>query len=282
VRFAGGKEMQSMIAAKVFNNNAVSTVMPDGREAILVGNGIGFHKRPGDRLEEERINKVYYVQSEMQTKFLKMLENVTPEVMAAAEQIVQKAADAGIVLGNQGTISLVDHIGFALERNRAGMALPNLMLNETRLLYPKEYAVGVQALELIERSCGVRLPVDEAGYIALHFVTVSADRNTTYDTLRFVKGVTEIIKECYHCEIDENSLEASRLLTHLKFLAMRIFNHARWEDDAMDSVYHALLELNPRNRVCMARVSAYVKDTFHYELNQQELVYLMIHLTKIV
>jgi beta-glucoside operon transcriptional antiterminator len=128
----------------------------------------------------------------------------------------------------------------------------------------------------------VGVPAEDGGYIALHFVTVSADRNTTYDTLRFVKGVTEIIKECYRCEIDENSLEASRLITHLKFLAMRIFNHARWEDDAMDSVYHALLELNPRHRVCMARVNEYVKTTFQYELNQQELVYLMIHLTKIV
>jgi hypothetical protein len=32
----------------------------------------------------------------------------------------------------------------------------------------------------------------------------------------------------------------------------------------------------------MARVNEYVKTTFQYELNQQELVYLMIHLTKIV
>ena len=31
-----------MQAVKVFNNNAVSVVMPDGREAILVGNGLGL------------------------------------------------------------------------------------------------------------------------------------------------------------------------------------------------------------------------------------------------
>ena len=36
-----------MQAVKVFNNNAVSVVMPDGREAILVGNGLGFGRRPG-------------------------------------------------------------------------------------------------------------------------------------------------------------------------------------------------------------------------------------------
>ena len=75
-----------MQAVKVFNNNAVSVVMPDGREAILVGNGLGFGRRPGDVIDKSRVSKVYYVQNELQTKFLKMLDNVTPQVMQAAER----------------------------------------------------------------------------------------------------------------------------------------------------------------------------------------------------
>ena len=55
--------------------------MPDGREAILVGNGLGFGRRPGDVIDKNRVSKVYYVQNELQTKFLKMLDNVTPQVM---------------------------------------------------------------------------------------------------------------------------------------------------------------------------------------------------------
>ena len=46
-----------MIATKVFNNNAVATVHPDGREAILVGSGIGFGRRPGDTVDEKKIEK---------------------------------------------------------------------------------------------------------------------------------------------------------------------------------------------------------------------------------
>ena len=48
-----------MQAVKVFNNNAVSVVMPDGREAILVGNGLGFGRRPGDVIDKNRVSKVY-------------------------------------------------------------------------------------------------------------------------------------------------------------------------------------------------------------------------------
>ena len=67
-----------MKCLKVFNNSALSTVMPDGREAIVLGNGIGFNRRPGDPVPEERIEKVYYVQDEMQTKFLQCSRTFAP------------------------------------------------------------------------------------------------------------------------------------------------------------------------------------------------------------
>ena len=98
-----------MKAIRVFNNNAVSAVMLDGRVAIVLGKGIGFHKRPGDPVEERCIEKVYYVQDEMQTKFLQMLQNVEPSVMRAAEQILAMAENVGFSMSNQATISLIDH-----------------------------------------------------------------------------------------------------------------------------------------------------------------------------
>ena len=271
-----------MQAVKVFNNNAVSVVMPDGREAILVGNGLGFGRRPGDTIDRDRVSKVYYVQNEMQTKFLKMLENVTPQVMQAAERIMLAAEEQGILLNNQSTISLVDHISFALERARKGTFLPDLMLSETRMLYPKEYAVGLRALDIIKTFCGVQLPEDEAGYIALHLVTAGTDGAIAYDTLKFVRAVMEIIRDTYGCKLEEDSLEASRLTTHLKFLAARILRHTPWQDTDLEAMYDVLLKHDPRNRLCLERINAYLRKELHYELNHQEQVYLLIHLTKIV
>ena len=254
-----------MQAVKVFNNNAVSVVMPDGREAILVGNGLGFGRRPGDVIDKNRVSKVYYVQNELQTKFLKMLDNVTLQVMQAAERI-----------------SLVDHISFALERVEKGTFLPNLVLSETRMLYPKEYAVGQRALELVRQFCGVQLPEDEAGYIALHLVAGAADGALAYDTVKFVMAVKEIICDTYHCTFEEESLETIRLTVHLKFLAARILRHTPWQDAGLESMYTVLLQRDSRNEVCLQRINAYLRQEFDYELDHQEQVYLLIHLTKIV
>ena len=272
-----------MDAIKVFNNNAISTVMPDGREAIVIGRGIGFNKRPGDPVSEQNIEKVYYVQNEMQTKFLQMLQDVRPDVMEAAEEIISVAENDGFHLSNQATISLIDHIGFAIERQENNMELPNLLLSETQLLYQKEYAIGLLSLDIIQKHCGITLPKDEAGYIALHLITISADRGGTYDTLKFVKGTGDIIKEVYGVDLEPQSLDAMRLMTHLKFLSQRIFQNAVWEDDDdMDEMYEHLLHRSPKNQIALERLDSYIKRDFGYTLNKQEKFYLLVHLTKIL
>ena len=44
-----------MIAAKIFNNNALATVTDEVQDAILIGLGIGFNKRPGDKVNQDKI-----------------------------------------------------------------------------------------------------------------------------------------------------------------------------------------------------------------------------------
>lgn len=269
-------------ATKVFNNNAVSTVMPDGREAIVLGKGIGFHKRPGETVDERLVEKIYYVQNEMQTKFLQMLQDVRPEVMEAAERIIAAAEAEGFYMSNQATISLVDHISFSIERQEKQIALPNLLLSETQMLYQREYELGCRSLQIIRDCCGVDLPEDEAGYIALHLVSISVDHNAAYGVLKFVNGALGIIKETYGITLDQGSLDAMRLTTHLKFLAQRIQQNTAWGDDGDEPMYRCLLARDPRHQACIDRLEAYTRQNFSYTLSQQEKFYLLIHLTKIL
>lgn len=271
-----------MKAIRVFNNNAVSVVMPDGREAIMLGKGIGFHKRPGDPVEDRCIEKVYYVQNEMQTKFLQILQDVEPSVMQAAEQILVLAESDGFSMSNQATISLIDHIGFAIDRQKKGITLPNLLLNETQLLYRKEYDLGRRSLKIIQECCGVTLPEDEAGYIALHLVTISIDRNAAYFSLKFIKGALDIVRQTYHLELDQNSLDTMRLITHLKFLAKRIQQNTVWSGEEDDPMYAQLLARDPRHRLCLARMEAFIRENTGHTMDVSEKFYILIHLTQLL
>lgn len=271
-----------MKAVKVFNNNVIATVMEDGRESVVVGPGIGFGKRPGNLVDESKIEKIYYVQNRLQTRFLQLLEDATAETLQAAEDILSYAMKQGMLLNNKVIVSLTDHISFALERNEQGICLPNLMLSEIRMLYPKEYEVGKWALKHIRKVCGVQLPGDEAGYIALQLANASMDENVAYDILKFVKGATDIIKENYGLSLEEDQLETMRLTTHLKFLAQRILKNGQWKDEDMGDLYELLYHKHPKNKACVEKLTEYIEDTFHYKLNRQEIIYLLVHLTKII
>ena len=271
-----------MKIVKVFNNNSVSVVLPGGREAILLGNGIGFHKRTGETVDEHRVEKVYYVQTEMQTKFLEMLQDVHPNVMEAAERIISLSEAEGFPLSSQATISLIDHITFAIDRLEKNISLPNLLLSETRLLYPKEFALGQQALEIIRERCGIALPEDEAGYIALHLVSISVDSSAAYDTLKFVKAMLDIIRQTYGIALEEDSLDALRLITHLKFLSQRIQQSSTWQDGEDESLYTYLLRRDSRNPQCLERVDQFLRQKAQQPLNRQEQFYLLIHLNRVL
>ena len=271
-----------MKAIRVFNNNAVSTVMPDGREAIILGKGIGFHKRPGEEVDARLVEKVYYVQNEMQTKFLKILQDVEPNVMRAAERVLAMAENEGFRMSNQATISLIDHISFSIERFKKNITLPNLLLNETQLLYQKEYKLGRKALDIIEECCGVRLPEDEAGYIALHLVTISVDRNAAYEYLQFIKGSLDIVRETYSIALEQDSLATIRLTTHLKFLAQRIRQDSIWPEEDDEPMYRALPARDPRHSVCLERMEAFIRQITGHSINNQERFYILIHLTQLL
>ena len=271
-----------MIANKVFNNNAVSVVYPDGREAILVGAGIGFGRRPGETISEKKIEKVYFIQDDLQTRFLQLLKNARHDALQAAEEILDYAKEQGLALKNQLILSLTDHICFALERQEQGVSLPYLMMSETRLLYPREFQIGRWALDKIRQLCGTALPEYEAGYIALHLASAEMSRDEVYSGLKLVNGVIEIIKETYGIELDPDNLDSIRLTTHLKFLSQRISQHTQWNDVDMDDIYQLLLRKHSKHLVCITRISDFIRNHFSYELNHQEKVYLVIHINKLL
>ena len=278
--------VQCMKVVKAYNNNAVSTIFPDQTEAVLIGSGIGFQKKEGDEVDEKKIEKIYYIQDEFQTKLLQLLKDARPETIKASEDILKHAKDCGLELKNQLILSLADHIGFALERYEQGIELPYLMMSETRLLYPKEYEIGRWALKRISELCGVELPEYEIGYIVLQLASGSVsssaiNRETAYSTLELVKDSLEIIKDTYDVEMDPDHLDTMRLTTHLKFLAQRIFNQTQWADDNMDGVHQLLILKHKKNKECIERLKAYIQETFSYTLNNQEETYLLVHLSKI-
>ena len=53
-----------MIIRQIFNNNVIRAEDQVGHEYVVIGNGLGFKKKPGQRVEEERIEKTFMLKPE--------------------------------------------------------------------------------------------------------------------------------------------------------------------------------------------------------------------------
>jgi transcriptional antiterminator, BglG family len=74
---------------KVLNNNVCMAKDDKGMECIVVGKGIGFGKRPGDIIEEDKLEKIFYVQEDVnKIKFSELMEKIRGDVIGIAEEII--------------------------------------------------------------------------------------------------------------------------------------------------------------------------------------------------
>ena len=131
--------------------------------------------------------KRYLIENNTKNKIYQMLKNIPVEYFEFSEIIFKKRCKFKGGLNNQMVLLLTDHIAFAIEREKQGIHLPNLLLPEIKTLYHKEYQIGVWALKYIALKTGVHLPLDEAGFIAMPIINSRSQdhKNSAEEILTF-------------------------------------------------------------------------------------------------
>lgn len=273
-----------MKIVRIYNNNILAA-MQDGEEVIVTGNGIGFNKKPNEYVEINKADKIYTFKDQQKSQLVELLQSVPTLYFRISEKIVEKAVTTlHCTLSNQILLSLSDHLNYAIERKKKNQQIPNLMLNEIKSIYKREFKIGLWALRLIEANLNVELNEDEAGYIAMHIVNaeVGNKNDATSMILRFIKDMQRIIEQTFSITLETNSLHYSRLVTHLKYLGQHIFYNENKQIENLDHLYNVLIHCHPLIEICVREIEKVTKGNYGYTLERYELVYLMIHISKIV
>ncbi|WPP40104.1 PRD domain-containing protein [Paenibacillus hunanensis] len=272
-----------MIIQKIFNNNAIIASDPGKREFVVMGRGIAFKKSAGEPVDKSLIEKIFVLQQkEASEKFKLLLEDVPPEYISVCYDIIEYGKN-----NLEGTLSdyiyvtLTDHLNNAMKMYEEGIFNTNPLSWEIRRFYPKEYKVGVKALEFIESTLGKTLPEDEAANIALHLVNAelngsSSKFHNVAVQAEKIQDILNIIKYTYNIELDEQSISYERFITHLKFFFQRLMQvQKRWLED--DFLLQQVKSKYRRAYDCMLKIEKYL-DT---ELTDEEKLYLTIHIQRI-
>ncbi|MBM6839779.1 PRD domain-containing protein, partial [Clostridium saudiense] len=109
-------------------------------------------------------------------------------------------------------LTLTDHISFSIARQEKGLPFSNALLWEIKRFYPKEFKIGLKAVDLLNEEFNINLPDDEAASIAMHIVNaeLGAGIRDTIQVTEVIQNVLNVIKYHFKRDLDEDSLYYSR------------------------------------------------------------------------
>lgn len=269
---------------KAINNNVVSCVDEAGCEHIVMGRGLGFRAKELQFVTEEDVEKVFRITSQSELERLKkVFTQFPPEQVEVCTEIIQYACDIlKHDLNESIYYTLADHINFAIQRMREGIHFTNALDTEVRLFYPQEYAVGLHALDEINRKLDIQLLEDEASSIALHIVNAEYDNSIgiTMHVTEALGNMLQILRSWDKIEIDRESLYCDELIVHMKFLALSVFSDSHW-DKREPAFVKLVCSSYPNEFQCASAVADYLEKKSGHAVSDEKKAYLAIHLHRV-
>ncbi|AGB18323.1 BglG family transcription antiterminator LicT [Thermoanaerobacterium thermosaccharolyticum] len=272
-----------MIIEKIFNNNAIVAKDSDNRELVVMGRGIGFKKSVGEKVDETLIEKTFILkQKDASEKFKLLLEDVPTEYVSICYDIIEYAKNMlNTKLNDYIYVTLTDHIYNAIKMFDEGLENPNPLIWEIKKFYPKEFQVGLKALEFIEDELNKKLPDDEAGNIALHLI--NAQINSSFNKVENVAEQTKkihdilnIVMYTYGITLDEKSISYERFITHLRFFFQRL-NKKEQLKEVDDYLFKKVKTKYKKAYDSMLKIEKYLET----ELSNEEKLYLTLHIQRV-
>ena len=260
---------------KVLNNNGILVYDNDtGREMILLGNGVGFGKRPAQQIGSLPGAKVYtLVNRQKQHSVLQVVNGIRPEFIDEAEKMFRNVS-RDILL------PMADHIALAAKRAEEDRQIPNPFTPDIRVLFEKEYAAALKGREIIRELTGCEISEDEVGFITLHIHAGLSDEQVSeaLETARIIDEGISIIEEAFGQEFEEDSLAYTRLMSHLYYMVARTRKGESAKADFNDFIFVNY----PYTGKVAEEVCSYMSRQLKKNVAREEIGFLAIHIQRVI
>jgi beta-glucoside operon transcriptional antiterminator len=269
-----------------YNNNII-LASDRGREVIVLGKGVGFQANPGSPVDARLVEKVFVPQdTASMSRFEGILSDLPYEYVLIATKVVDRGKEIlHTKLNPSVVVALADHFSIVCKSLRERVTLPAPLKWDIRHLYPREFAAGLEGLEILRREQALDFPESEALNIALHFINAeseSSDMSATFRIIEVTSGIIGIVKEYFHIVFDEEAPEAMPFVLHLRNLALKYtLRPEQKAQDADEELYALVMDRYPEAAACCARIRAYLRETQGWELLRGDSLFLTLHIKRV-
>lgn len=265
---------------KVITNNVVKALDINGKEVILTGKGVGFHRSRGDIIAHNSIEHLFVMENDIEQKYYhELIMNTSPKIIDFANELIMYIqSQVNRKLNEHIHIALTDHITFLVRRCKMGIPLENPNVVETEIFYPKEACVAKEVVKRIRDTLNIDVPEGEVSFITLHIV--SSITNTSLSNTKKLSAVltklTKIIEAYTMTSIDNTSLNYARLVSHLQFLIERTKRHEVFQIPV--EVEQTLQREYPKCFDLAYKLIKIIEHEMNVKIEKNETAYLAIHL----
>lgn len=266
---------------KVFNNNVV-LANHLGTEKVLIKKGIGFSNKAGDKIPADtEFERIFAIENpEIGSKFNQLINRVDHELIGICEEILHMICEeTGEKLDEEIHIRLTDHIAFTVFRIQNDDKIDNPFMVEIETLYEKEVEIAEQAIELLEETLGIRIPHEEAGFIALHIHSLKT-KDSLSNTVKYVyicNSAAEVIEDELGIEIDRKSIDYARFASHIRYAVERILKKVEIKNELLPAIRKTY-----KHSYRLARlVGRMMEQELYASVPNEEIGYLTLHIERL-
>ena len=267
---------------KVLNNNSILAYqMETGKEQILLGKGIGFGKKPTEKIGEIPGAKVYaLVTREKKQSVLQAVNGISPVYIEIAGRIIEEAEKIFGTVSHEILLPMADHIALAAKRALENRQMPNPFTPDIRVLFGKEYEAAFRGREIIREMTGAEISDDEVGFITLHIHAGRSDEQVSeaLDTTRIINQGISMIEEEFGQKFPADSLACTRLMSHLYYMAARTRRGESTNVDFNDFIFASY----PRTGEAAEKVCRFMEKELKKPVAKEEIGFLAIHIQRVI
>lgn len=269
-----------MQAIRKINNNVVVCVDSSGKELIAMGKGIGFEQTPRE-ISLSEIERTFY---ELDESHISAMQDLPVDVIDFCAKFIDIAKnELPYELSPNVTLSLADHVSFALERCRKNIKVQMPLAYDIAQMYPREYKLAQAAVKRLSHEYLIYVPETEAVGIAMILLNAKLEGGPriAFESFESItEEITEVIEEQLKIYIERDTFNYSRFATHLQYLFSRLDSDTEIVSDNRE-MSEQLAKEYPKIARCVDRVALIIERKWNKKLSDEEKLYLLLHINRI-
>lgn len=270
---------------KKINNNVAIGIDGNGNEVVVFGRGVGFERTPYELTDFSKVEQTFY---NVDRRFYDLFQDLDEKVLLLVSRLVEKIQMSSSQKWNPNlTIILADHIQFALERYRSGMRIEMPYLDEMEESEPKIHSYAFWIVKNVNHHFQVRLSKGEISCIAMHLLNAQLgapkqeQESHEEKRIRIFRQVVAIIEEHFKTKLPGKGSSYFRFRQHINYFVKRKENNEEFSGQN-EELFEMMSKQYPDVYACVLKINDYLYHEYQSNCSMDELLYLMIHINRLI